>query len=225
MSEVEKLQGAEALSALVDGEADAGVAMALSSRWRDDPGLRGRWHAYQLIGDALRSDELAGGGHDAAFLARLRDRLDREPVVLAPAPAMADAAVGVSRRRAVTVRRWAAPAAIAAGFVAVVGTLSVTRMPASQAPAAQPQLARATVPAAPVVAAAPTLAAVSPVVAAATTERAEPATGVLLRDARLDRYLAAHEQFGGSSALGVPSGFLRNATYDGSSLAVGSGAR
>ena len=38
------------------------------------------------------------------------------------------------------------------------------------------------------------------------------ADGKLIRDARLERYFAAHEQFGGSSALGVPSGFLRAAT-------------
>jgi sigma-E factor negative regulatory protein RseA len=47
---------------------------------------------------------------------------------------------------------------------------------------------------------------------------AEPQTfvanGQLIRDARLDRYLAAHKQFAGSSALGVPSGFLRNATAE-----------
>ena len=38
------------------------------------------------------------------------------------------------------------------------------------------------------------------------------ADGQLVRDSRLDRYLAAHKQFGGSSVLGVPSGFLRSAT-------------
>jgi sigma-E factor negative regulatory protein RseA len=38
------------------------------------------------------------------------------------------------------------------------------------------------------------------------------ADGKLIRDARLERYFAAHKQFGGSSALGVPSGFLRAAT-------------
>jgi sigma-E factor negative regulatory protein RseA len=36
----------------------------------------------------------------------------------------------------------------------------------------------------------------------------------LIRDAQLDRYLAAHKQFAGSSALGVPSAFLRGATVD-----------
>ena len=38
------------------------------------------------------------------------------------------------------------------------------------------------------------------------------ANAAVIRDAQLDRYLAAHTQFAGTSALGVPSGFLRNAT-------------
>jgi len=40
------------------------------------------------------------------------------------------------------------------------------------------------------------------------------ASGKVIRDARLDRYLAAHKQFAGTSALGVPSGFLRAATSE-----------
>ena len=46
-----------------------------------------RWHAYHLIGDVLRSDDLASApGRDAAFLQRLSARLDDEPAVLAPEP-------------------------------------------------------------------------------------------------------------------------------------------
>jgi sigma-E factor negative regulatory protein RseA len=40
---------------------------------------------------------------------------------------------------------------------------------------------------------------------------------VMLRDARLDELLAAHKQFGGTSALQMPAGFLRNATFEPSS--------
>jgi sigma-E factor negative regulatory protein RseA len=40
------------------------------------------------------------------------------------------------------------------------------------------------------------------------------ADGKLIRDSRLDRYLEAHKQFAGTSALGVPSAFLRSATLD-----------
>jgi sigma-E factor negative regulatory protein RseA len=37
---------------------------------------------------------------------------------------------------------------------------------------------------------------------------------VMLRDPRLDQLLAAHRQSGGASALQVPSGFLRSATFE-----------
>lgn len=200
----------EALSALVDGEADAGVVAAASARWRDDAATRERWHSYQLIGDALRSDELGGRGRDAEFLLALRKRLEQEPTVIAPAAIQRPA----RGRRAGALRRWAPPAAIAAGFLAVAGALTVTRV--SAPPPASPQLVQAPSPVLvqplPVVAAASAVAAET--LARAVPERAEPATGVLIRDARIDQYLAAHKQFGGSSALGVPSGFLRSATYE-----------
>jgi sigma-E factor negative regulatory protein RseA len=38
--------------------------------------------------------------------------------------------------------------------------------------------------------------------------------GPMVRDARLEEMLAAHKEVGGMSALQVPSGFLRNATFE-----------
>jgi sigma-E factor negative regulatory protein RseA len=38
--------------------------------------------------------------------------------------------------------------------------------------------------------------------------------GVIVRDARLEELLAAHKQVGGNSALQMPSGFLRNPTFE-----------
>ena len=37
---------------------------------------------------------------------------------------------------------------------------------------------------------------------------------VMIRDPRLDELLAAHKQFGGTSALQLPAGFLRNANFE-----------
>lgn len=224
------------LSALVDGEADASVAAAVSAAWRDDARIRERWHRYQLIGDVLRSEELAGRGRDAMFLDAVRARLAHEPVVLAPVPVdpvRADEGRAVAVAQSVKVaagsramRRWAPPAALAAGFMMVaVGGAVFLRAPS--APAEGP-LAKAP---APVVVAqgresprlqtgtadlALSLATV-PVAAEVADASAIPeqATGRLIRSARLDEYLAAHKQFGGSSALGMPSDFLRNATYEG----------
>jgi len=40
------------------------------------------------------------------------------------------------------------------------------------------------------------------------------ATPAMIRDPRLDQLLAAHQQFGGTSALQMPAGFVRNATFE-----------
>ena len=202
----------ESLSALTDGELDSAATAKACAAWRDDPAQRSAWHAYQLIGDVLRSDDLAASARrDAAFLAVVRARLADEPVVLAPeAGPMPDVAV----RPAVAARRggrwsWMAPTAVAAGFVMVTGALLVTRAPL---PAGAPsQLAATPFGGSQQQVAVPTLAATD----ALTVEpRPVGANGKLIRDPRLDRYLAAHQQFAGTSALGVPSGFLRNAAAE-----------
>ena len=100
------------------------------------------------------------------------------------------------------------PSAIAAGFMLVVGTFAVLRPvggPASPAPAIAMADSGAD--------------AASPLRQVSSPESPDPraaavVNGRLIRDARLDRYLAAHKQFAGSSALGVPSAFLRSATVD-----------
>ena len=43
----------------------------------------------------------------------------------------------------------------------------------------------------------------------------DPRTATMIRDPRLDQLLAAHRQLGGGTALQAPSGFLRNATFEG----------
>jgi len=199
----------ERLSALVDGELEANVIGQACAAWRDDTEQRSTWHAYQLIGDVLRSDDLASDpGRDVAFMSALRARLVTEPVVLAPQPvdagALAKRVTPGSRTRSWT---WVGASAAAAGFVAVAGVLVITRGPSQ--PGGAESIALSAPPATQPVPAA---------VVQATNTAAEPqalvANGKLIRDARLDRYLAAHKQFAGTSALGVPSGFLRSATAD-----------
>ena len=192
--------GAEEFSALVDGELGPDGLVRACASWRSDARSRQTWHAYHLIGDVLRSDDLASHpDRDVDFLNRLRERLADEPVVLAP-PAV-PAVPAIAGRRAL--RHWRAGAAVAAGFVAVAGVLVVMRSPVPQA---EPELARA-----------PVVSPVVPVAADAGVDQAAYVTdGRVMRDARLDRYLAAHQQFAGASALGVPSAFLRSATTDAS---------
>jgi len=210
----------EHLSALADGELDAGagaVARACAL-WRESDLSRRSWHAYQLIGDVLRSDDLAGDpAHDFAFMVALSARLAEEPVVLAPQALVstrgdaasslnvANVANGAPARR----RAWLLPSTVAAGFVLVAGALMMTRAPDTAAGRAQG------VPLASAVSA-DTMAAMALAPSAVVgNPQTMTANGSLIRDARLDRYLAAHNQFAGTSALGVPSGFLRSATLSG----------
>ena len=191
--------GAEQLSALADGEIDGAAARAACGAWKSDAELRRTWHAWHLIGDVLRSEDLASSAErDQRFLLAVRQRLAVEPVVLAPA-ALPAAAPG--RRVG---GRWLLPSAVAAGFTLVVGTFVL--LGPTGAPAPEPTLARVTPPPAEVVQAS--------VRESAAPVQAVAVNGRMIRDPRLEAYLAAHKQFAGTSALGVPSTFLRSATVD-----------
>lgn len=180
------------LSALADGDADA--AQAGCELWRQDAEARRTWHAYHLIGDVLRSDELAGDpARDTAFLARLRGRLAAEPVPLAPTPAASKAADGWRSR-------WLLPVAAAAGFVVVAGVLVVTRLAGPAGGIGEPVLAGGN--AGPGV----TLVGSNPAAPAAASPQVR---AVLIRDARLDEMLRAHQAARGGMPVAVPGGVLR----------------
>jgi len=208
----------ENLSALADGEVDSAGAARACASWRDDASMRFTWHAYQLIGDVLRSDDLAcASARDAALLMAVRERLADEPKVLAPdavsrppfetQPHGVHATGSVSRS---TRWSWKASSAVAAGFVLVLGAVMVTRspVPAGGEPAVAILAQGSDGGVQPVKVPSP----------AVSDNMAEPqlivVDGKLIRDARLDRYLAAHKQFAGTSVLGAPSGFLRNAAVE-----------
>lgn len=122
----------EALSALADGEAPSQDVARACAAWRDQPDARAAWRDYQMIGDVMRSEDLAQAADSDAFLSRFRERLAQEPVVLAPAAAAqtAGAQRDVARDlaetgvvRALKRRAWAGPMSVAAGFVMIVGAL------------------------------------------------------------------------------------------------------
>jgi sigma-E factor negative regulatory protein RseA len=172
------------LSALADGDAQA--LDRACGHWRDDAAARQTWHAYHLIGDVMRSEELAGSpSRDAAFLVGVRQRLAAEPVVLAPAPLPAPP----PRQR----QTWLVAAAAVAGFAAVAGVMVMTRVGSDTS-------TLATAPAAvPLVATAP-----------ATTRPpvlTNDPSGVI-HDARLDEFLRAHQSIRGTM-VAAPGGTLR----------------
>lgn len=103
-----------ALSALVDDACGPGELAQACAAWRYDPEARARWHRFLLLGDVMRSDELAAGAvADERFLQALRLRLADEAVPLAP--------------RRLPWRRLAGPLAMAAGFAAVASMVWVLR--------------------------------------------------------------------------------------------------
>jgi sigma-E factor negative regulatory protein RseA len=182
----------ELLSALADGELRneelAAALVACSADGIVSAGDLGRWGAYHLIGDVLRS-QVREPRPDVSFIERFGRRLALEPAIAPVKPALAPAAPYAAASNDGNFR-WklvagaAAVAAVSAISWNVFGLLS---------PAAAPQLAQAPAPQQVVVA--------SPM-------------GPVLRDARLEELLAAHRQLGGASALQAPSNFLRNATFD-----------
>jgi sigma-E factor negative regulatory protein RseA len=167
------------LSALMDGRLDDASLDSAFSAWRSDAQARECWHAYHLIGDVLRSDELAARpARDEAFLTNLRSKLAAEPVPLAPGRPPGERGWR---------QRLVAPAAVAAGFVAVAGVLVVLRGAAPQEGAGQGAL-----------------------MAGSATGEMMVVNREVIRDARLDRYLAAHRKVSNTASVQVPGAVARS---------------
>lgn len=108
----------EKLSAWMDGELSGEQARPLPPQLKRDAGLRSDWDCYHLIGDALR------GVHGPDLCAKIRDRLDAEPTVLAP------------QRRGTTekLRRYALSAAASVAAAAFVGWMALPGVHQDAAP-------------------------------------------------------------------------------------------
>ena len=193
------------LSALADGELDAAGTLAACEQWRSDEQAQTQWADYQLIGDVLRSEDLARGrAHESALFARIQAELAQQPVVLAPQKIKSpgeQAVVAARHPQMKNSRRvWWTASAVAAGFVAVAGAWSVFRVPVPVDSGALVAQAQVTQPSA----SAPSVA----------SSDSSVGTGAVVRDAELDRYLAAHKQFSSASVLGVASGSLRQVVLE-----------
>jgi sigma-E factor negative regulatory protein RseA len=190
---MDKMQTGEMISALADGQltGDAfarGVEIATA-----DPLAREAWLTYHLIGDVLRSGEHASGTLPGEFLDRLQLRLQQEQFPVPSAAAVPDAALVRTPDAAAndTNFRWK----VVAGLASLTAMAAIGWTAAGGSPGRQEAAQLAVVP--------------------SGTVLQETQRGVMIRDARLDELLAAHRQLGGASALQMPAGFLRNATFEG----------
>lgn len=202
----EDLTQRELVSALADGEL-RGDAFAQAVGLAAGDG-RPTWALYHLVGDVLRSPELAHHGRGdllAAVRAGMAEaempRPQAQPLVgqvAQPETRSEERAANLSVFRWKMVAGFASLAAVSAiGWNAMVGLRADNG--AQVAVAAPVQVV-------------PSQSAANVVAAAAADGQNGPQ--VMLRDARLDELLAAHKQLGGTPALQMPAGFLRNATFE-----------
>jgi len=193
---------AERISALADGllygEAFASTVRAVCS----DPKALQDWHAYHVVGDVLRNDAGAAlpGGID--FLRQFEERLRLEPSGLRElqdgAQPVADlrqtgGASGIVQRAPsanAQVFRWKLLAGVACmGLAGVIGLGFWNQSDSNDHLQSAAVLSR-------------------PLETSSGDESV-----VMLRDPVLDGLMAEHQRLGGYSALQIPTGFLRNATY------------
>lgn len=182
----------EMVSALADGQLVGQELEEALAVLANDPEALQAWESYHLIGDVLRSSDLASARAATQFAERVSQRLaaqapDQAPVAATPLLAQsAQSAVAEARPAANdSVFRWK----VAAGFASVAAALSVgwALLGSGVLEPETPQLA--TAPAG--------------------------AGFVMIRNPQLDELLEAHQQLGGSGALQMPAGFVRQVTVDG----------
>lgn len=203
----------EQISALADGQL-RGPEFAQALAWlAQDEEARLTWHSYHWLGDALRSGGALAMAEDARFLQALKPRLQVEAASMLHQHATdviacyaGDTGVGAindlkDKSANQPYFAWQGLAgALALAFVALAGwqylggsAVQPGAIELAQAPVQVPRSAAA-------------------LSQASVNGELQP----MIRDPQLDALLAAHRQFGASSALQGPSGFLRNATFGGS---------
>ncbi len=192
----------ELISALADGQLRGEAFARAVELVSTDAQARANWQAYHLVGDVLRSAETASVLGSPDFVARLRTRLQAEPpavpvatdFVVAHAYPVRAAGQFVDEMTAANESsvRWK----LVAGFASLTAVVAIgwSAWGAAGGNPAQAELAQAAPP--------------------AVVGGAGKAPQVMIRDPRLDELLAAHRQAGGSNALQMPAGFLRNATFE-----------
>lgn len=211
--------GLVAISCLVDDALSVEEANELLTDWQEDGEFERAWNGYHLIGEVLRGGDSLGCSAKATthhgsleFVRQVMTAVQAtgssmepigEPTVLIAENLPVDPVSLKSQVPAAndSVFRWK----MVAGLATLAAVLSVAwgvGGPGSDQGA--------------VLAKGPAF-----VVTASSDPGLQPVLvstpqGTVLRDARLEELMQAHRQTGGASALQVPAGFLRSATFDAS---------
>jgi sigma-E factor negative regulatory protein RseA len=192
--EFENVSLQEQLSALHDGELSASQAAALVSASLADSTVMQQWRSMSMIGSILREQQ--------------------NSAVARPAVVQSEGAVGLPAQEAANdgVFRWKMVAGLAA--FAAVGSLAWGLLGNLGEKADGQNSVMAQNQSAPATSASAASASGQGLIAVGGQVAGQEVT--MIRDPRLDELLAAHKQFGGSSALQQPAGSLR-------SVSLGSG--
>ncbi len=223
--------GFEVVSALADGQLRGKEFAQTVERLNGDSNARSAWHTYHVVGDVLRATELSDRVlDDAGFVSRFQARLARESAAGALALPLATSDFSINHLPALETSKYVNQAsANESGFkwkvlagcasmaaVAAIGWSALLSFDNLDSASKSPQMASSPAPG--VVPGSTNVTQMGGSLAAVTQPIAvtgATANGVMIRDPNLDALLAAHRQFGGSSALQMPTGFLRNATFEG----------
>jgi len=202
----------ERLSALADGQLPEDEEERTLHWLAHDEDALSSWNTYHLLGEVMRSGVASCPVRDAAFIQRMNVALAKEPVHSFQMDAIKKEAFQARQQGAKALNginqaaandafihwRWVGGLAVLLAVVVV----SWQGLSAGLDQGAAPQLAQVIVPTRQSVAALPLVV-------------ARDETPVMIRDPQLDAFLAAHKQFGGTSAFQKPSGFLSNAVFEG----------
>jgi sigma-E factor negative regulatory protein RseA len=189
---------AELVSALVDGQLQGEEFSRAVSYLTETEEAREAWDSYNWLGDAMRSGQTPLRAHDRLFVEQFRHRIASDTKSLVTVD---DVSKKMDVQRATVMasandpwwRRVAGLASVV--LVCLLAWQGYQFLGQRGQPVPAAQLAQL-----------PVTNEVS--IATAGTD------GAMIRDSRLDALLAAHRQFGGISALQMPAGFLRNATFE-----------
>jgi sigma-E factor negative regulatory protein RseA len=171
----------ERISAFADGEC-GDVEADIALAALHGKGEKSDWDIYHQIGDVLRSDDMAVQ-MNPGFSARMAARLEAEPIHMVPRQ---ERRIDTADARAQNYRRWALPGMVAAAAAAAIAFVATPQLMVAMKgnPVAEPA---------------------SAVIAASSTD------GTVVRDARIDDYLLAHQRF--SPSIFSTAQYARSATF------------
>lgn len=200
------VEGRQAVSDLADGRLSGRAFVDAVELAGGHSEGREIWRRYHLIGDVMRGADSVLVSGEMDFVSGFRAKLALEPG-LARAPvavqtlAMAEVSAKVGQPANDGAFRWrlvagmaSLAAVLAVGWNMVEGSRAENG--ARLAALAGGQTKQVVLP------------------KAANGETPDKGPQVMLRDPHLDALMAAHKQFGGTSALQMPAGFIRNATFE-----------